>query len=76
MHIVLERKVIRMNLEDQKKTGTNQINVSDSLEAPLLNIKVKRTSSTTIPSSNDLIVYVDTSPKSNPTSKGFPQGKN
>ena len=68
MHIVLERKVIRMNLEDQKKTGTNQINVSDSLEAPLLNIKVKRTSSTTIPSSNDLIVYVDTSPKSNPTS--------
>lgn len=57
-----------MNLEDQKKTGTNQINVSDSLEAPLLNIKVKRTSSTTIPSSNDLIVYVDTSPKSNPTS--------
>lgn len=56
-----------MNLEDQKKTGTNQINVSDSLEAPLLSIKVKRTSSTTVPSGNNLIVYVDTSPKGNPS---------
>ena len=57
-----------MNLDDQKKTGTNQISVTDSLEAPLLSIKVKRTSSTTVPSgTSDLIVYVDTSPKSTPS---------
>ncbi len=57
-----------MNLDDQKKTGTNQIVVTDSLEAPLLSIKVKRTSSTTVPSgTSDLIVYVDTSPKSTPS---------
>lgn len=57
-----------MNLDDQKKTGTNQISVTDSLEAPLLNIKVKRTSSTTVPSgTTDLIVYVDTSPKGSPS---------
>lgn len=57
-----------MNLDDQKKTGTNQISVTDSLEAPLLNIKVKRTSSTTVPSgTTNLIVYVDTSPKGSPS---------
>ena len=57
-----------MNLGDQEKTGTNQISVSDSLEAPLLSIKVKRTSSTTVPSgTSDLIVYVDTSPKGSPS---------
>lgn len=57
-----------MNLDDQKKTGTNQISITDSLEAPLLNIKVKRTASTTIPSgTTNLIVYVDTSPKGSPS---------
>ena len=57
-----------MNLDDQKKTGTNQISITDSLEAPLLNIKVKRISSTTIPSgTTNLIVYVDTSPKGSPS---------
>ena len=56
-----------MNLGDQEKTGTNQINVNDSLKAPLLSIKVKRTSSTTVPNSTDLIVYVDTSPKGTPS---------
>lgn len=57
-----------MNLDEQKITGTNQISVTDSLEAPLLSIKVSRTANTTVPSTKDLIVYVDTAPKSTPTS--------
>lgn len=58
-----------MNLEDQVKNGINQISITDSLEAPLLSLKVKRTASTTIPNgTTDLIVYVDTAPKTNPTS--------
>jgi len=57
-----------MNLDEQKITGTNQISVTDSLEAPLLSIKVSRTANTTVPSTSDLIVYVDTAPKSTPTS--------
>lgn len=57
-----------MNLDEQKITGTNQISVTDSLEAPLLSIKVSRTANTTVPSTTDLIVYVDTAPKSTPTS--------
>lgn len=57
-----------MNLDEQKIIATNQVCVTDSLEAPLLSIKVKRTTSTTLPSDNNLIVYVDTEPKTSPTS--------
>lgn len=57
-----------MNLDEQKVSGTNQVTVNDSLEAPLLSIKVSRTASTSVPTETDLIVYVDTSPKTSPTS--------
>lgn len=57
-----------MNLDEQILTGTNQVIVTDSLEAPLLSIKVSRTASTSVPNTTDLIVYVDTAPKSSPTS--------
>lgn len=57
-----------MNLDEQKVTGTNQVSVTDSLEAPLLSIKVSRTASTSVPTTTDLIVYVDTAPKTTPTS--------
>lgn len=56
-----------MNLDEQRITGTNQVSVTDSLEAPLLSIKVSRTAGTTVPTSTDLIVYVDTAPKNSPT---------
>ena len=58
-----------MNLEEQKIIGTNQVIVNDSLEAPLLSIKISRTESTTVPETSNLIVYVDKAPKGTPTSE-------
>lgn len=58
-----------MNLENQTVTGTNQIYISDSLEAPLLKAKITNLANTIIPSSNELIVYVDKQPYTNPTSE-------
>jgi len=58
----------KMNLDEQKVIATNQVIVTDSLEAPLLSLRIKRTTSTTMPAVNNLIVYVDTQPKTNPTS--------
>ena len=50
-----------MNISDLKQTGTNMINVSDSLKAPLLKLSIKPNSGTTIPSGRELRVYVDKS---------------
>ena len=48
-----------MNLDDQKLTGVGELVINDSLDAPLLELQVKRNSATVVPTSNDLIVYVD-----------------
>ncbi|MCI9110213.1 MAG: hypothetical protein HFH47_00185 [Bacilli bacterium] len=48
-----------MNLEEQKKTGVNQIHVIDSLNASLLEVKIKNNETTVVPDTNDLFIYVD-----------------
>lgn len=47
-----------MNLENLKLNETNMINITDSLEAPLLKLNIKNTGETIIPNTNDLIVKV------------------
>lgn len=56
-----------MDLTDQIVSGTNEISLQDSLDAALLEIKVKMVTSTVAPSGNDMIIYVDKSSSSNPT---------
>lgn len=48
-----------MNIEEMKKTDTNIVSVSDSLELPLIKLVVKVNSDTIIPNTNVLIIYVD-----------------
>lgn len=47
-----------MEITDLKIKNKNSIKVKDSLKAPLLRLSVTLDNSTTIPTSNDLIVYV------------------
>ena len=56
-----------MNLEDSKVSGVNEITVSDSLDAPLLKIKVKMNGTTVIPEDNELIINIDKNSSSNPS---------
>lgn len=58
-----------MNLEEQKVNGINAVMVSDSLNAPLTQIKVKLNANTIIPDNDELIIYVDTATPENPTSE-------
>lgn len=50
-----------MNLNDLKVSGTNQIELNDSLKTSLLSLKISLNESTQIPSNNELTIYVDTS---------------
>lgn len=56
-----------MNLEGQKLNGVDVISLSDSLSAPLLEIRVKKVETTVTPNTNDLIIFVDKAEKSTPT---------
>ena len=56
-----------MNLTEQTINNTNQINITDSLNSSVMELKIKRTSSSNTPESNDLIVYVDQANKENPS---------
>ena len=58
-----------MNLTEQTINNTNQVNITDSLNSALMELKIKRTATTTVPETNELIVYVDQSSKENPTEK-------
>ena len=58
-----------MNLIEQTINNTNQVNITDSLNSALMELKIKRTATTTVPETNELIVYVDQSSKENPTEK-------
>lgn len=58
-----------MNLQDMTLSGTNSIHVSDSLNASLLKLIVKRGATTIAPDGNSLIVYVDKASSANPTSE-------
>ena len=64
-----ERKVKKMNLQDLIKTSTGDIHILDSLNAALLEVLVKKESTTVAPNSNELIIYVDTQPSSNPSNE-------
>lgn len=58
-----------MDLTNQKVIGTNELQILDSLNAALLSTKIARTNMTGEPASDDLIIYVDTSSMSSPTSE-------
>ncbi len=47
-----------MNLNDNL-TGTNNITITDSLNNPLLKLKISTNANTIIPSNNELIVYIN-----------------
>ena len=46
-----------MNLEEQKITGTNELHVTDSLNAALLAVKIKNNETTVVPDTNDLFMW-------------------
>lgn len=56
-----------MNLTEQTVNSTNQVNVTDSLNSSLMELKIKKTGTTIAPESNELIVYVDQSSSETPT---------
>lgn len=56
-----------MDLTEQKLSGINEIHLTDSLNAALLEIKLKRLESTVAPNSNELVIYVDKQPSTNPS---------
>ena len=47
-----------MNLNEFQKSGVGTINLTDSLKAPLLGLKIELNENSSIPQTNDLIVYV------------------
>lgn len=64
---IIKRKEENMNLENQTISGVNEIVIPDALNAALLGLKITVNESTVVPSSNDLIIYVDKASSSNPT---------
>ncbi len=48
-----------MNLDEMKKNSVNSVELVDSLNAPLLELKVALTTSSTIPAESDLKVFID-----------------
>lgn len=57
-----------MNIQNLTVTSTGDVHVLDSLNAALLQLKVKKEANTTDPADNNLIVYVDNQPSNNPSS--------
>lgn len=58
-----------MDLTNQKVSGTNSVSLQDSLNAAALGLKIKAGANVVAPQDNDLIVYVDTQPQSNPSNE-------
>jgi len=58
-----------MNLTDQIVSGIDEINLQNSLNAALLELKVTMGANTVAPSGNEMIIYVDKESSSNPTSE-------
>lgn len=56
-----------MDLTDQMLSGLNEIHLTDSLNTSLLKLKVKPITETVIPSSKDVIIYVDRNTSTSPT---------
>lgn len=58
-----------MDLTNQKVSGTNVVNLQDSLNAAVLSLKIKLGATSVVPEGNDLIIYVDKQTQSNPSSE-------
>ena len=58
-----------MNLTEQTVSGTNEVTIQDALNASLFRLKLIMKYNTVAPNVNDLIVYVDKSASSSPTSE-------
>lgn len=58
-----------MNLENQTVTGNNQVTVNDSLNASLMELTIKPTATSVAPNTNELFIYVDKQPQSNPSNE-------
>lgn len=56
-----------MNITDDRLSNSNEVYVTDSLNSSLMFLKLTLNNNTVLPSSNDLIIYVDTDSKENPT---------
>lgn len=50
-----------MNLSDMKISGVNRVSVTDSLNAPILHLKMKNNANTLIPNNNDIKIMVENS---------------
>ena len=58
-----------MNLTEQTVSGTNEVTIQDALNVSLFRLKLIMKDTTVAPNVNDLIVYVDKSASSSPTSE-------
>lgn len=58
-----------MNFDEQKVNGTNEINIVDSLNAPLMKIRIERNNDICNVDNNNLIIYVDKNGKESPSSE-------
>lgn len=56
-----------MNLENQTVTGSNQVTINDSLNAALMELTLKLNATSVAANNNELIIYVDKQPQSNPS---------
>lgn len=56
-----------MNIENDYVTGINEVTLTDSLNAPLIYLRLKVDDNTVIPNDNNLIIYIDKSSKTNPS---------
>lgn len=56
-----------MNLTEQTVSAVNEVNLTDSLNASLMRLKVTMGAESSAPSSNDFFIYVDKESSSNPT---------
>lgn len=61
--------MIEMNLTEQTVSGTNEVTIQDALNVSLFRLKLIMKDTTVAPNVNDLIVYVDKSASSSPTSE-------
>lgn len=62
--------MINMDLSNMKKSGTNEIVISDSLNAPLLELKIKNNNNTIRPNTKELVIVVQ-SKKENEADKTY-----
>lgn len=60
-----------MNLENLKISGVGTVNINDSLNAPIIRLKLTKTADTVVPNNGNLIIYVDKSETSTEERKTY-----